>query len=125
MKFFALVGIALLCATAFANSEGGSGDARPTEFVALDPLVVNLRDEHYIQFKPQIKVNSIKDLDLVKAYVPVIRFELIKSLIGKDAAEVGTTAFISAFSKAAAALINETLHDAYVKDVFFDSWLIQ
>jgi flagellar basal body-associated protein FliL len=126
LKFFFVIWM-LLSGAAFASSEGEAGGTggRLAKFVALDPMVINLRDDRFIQLKLQIKVMNVKDVTLVKAYTPVIRFELIKSLIGRNADELQTTTFISAFSETAAALINKTLHDEYVKEVLFDSWLVQ
>ena len=124
MKYLFLLCI-LLSGSAFANSGGGGGGGGAADFVALEPLVINLRGNHYIQFKPQLKLKDAKDMELVKAHMPVLRFELIKSLIGRDAAEVQTTKFIGDFAESAAALLNKALKDDYVKDVLFDSWLIQ
>jgi flagellar basal body-associated protein FliL len=115
----------LLSGISFANEGGGGGGGGAADLVTLEPLVINLASNHYIQFKPQLKLNDAKDMELVKAYTPVIRFALIKSMIGKDPAEVQTTKFIGEFSESGAALINKVLKDEYVKEILFDSWLIQ
>lgn len=125
MKFIL---IALLCfsSAAFANSGGGGGGGGgAADILKLDPLVVNLSEGHFIQFTPQLKLNDAKDSDAVKANMPVLRFQLIKSLIGKQASEVQTAKFMAAFSDEAAALINKALKEDYVKMILFDGWLIQ
>ena len=125
MKFLALALCLLLSGAAFASEHGGGGGAGPAGIVALEPLVINLSDAHYIQFKPNLKLKDAKDMDFVKSFIPMIRFELIKSLIGKQTTEVGTSVFISTFSESAAAVINKALKDDYIKEVLFDAWLIQ
>jgi hypothetical protein len=106
-------------------ASGGGGGGGPADLLKLDPLVVNLDEGHYIQFTPQIKLNDAKDLDLVKAYTPVMRFQLIKSLIGQKASMVQTAKFMMEFSESAAQVINKALQEEYVREVFFDGWLIQ
>ena len=113
----------LLCSTAFANEGGSSGGA--ADSLALEPLTVNLGSGHYIQFKAHLKLKDAKDQDRVKSYMPVVRFELIKSILGKDPAEVQTPKFINEYSASAAGVINKALEDEYIKELFFETWLIQ
>jgi flagellar basal body-associated protein FliL len=104
---------------------GGGGGGAPADLLKLDPLVVNLSEGHFIQFTPQLKLHDAKDVDAVKANMPVLRFQLIKSLIGKQASEVQTAKFMAAFSEEAAVLINKALKEDLVTMVLFDGWLIQ
>ncbi len=115
----------LMSGAAFASGGGGGGGGGAADLLRLDPLVVNLRDGHLIQFTPQLKLTDAKDLDTVKAYTPVVRFQLIKSLIGLPANEVQTAKFMGAFAESAVEVINKALKEEYVKEVLFDGWLIQ
>lgn len=126
MKFIFIVLLLWASGAAFANSGGGaaSGGA-PADLLKLDPLVVNLSEGHLIQFTPQLKLHDAKDLEAVKSNMPVLRFQLIKSLIGRQASEVQTAKFMAAYSDDAAVLINKALKEDLVIMVLFDGWLIQ
>lgn len=123
MKVIAL--LSLLFALSTAHAAGGGGSGGPADIVKLDPLVVNLAEGHYLQFTPQLKLADQHALDTVKAHAPLVRFLLIKYLIGRSAKEVQTVQFVAAFSEEAATVINMALKDELVSAVLFDGWLIQ
>lgn len=117
--------VLMFCSGA-ALASGGGGDAGgPAGLVPLEPIVVNLRDGHFLQLRPLLKMKDALDADFVKGHTPVVRFELIKSLIGKSPAEVQGVKFMGDFSATAAAALNKALKDEYIKEVLFDSWLVQ
>jgi len=70
-------------------------------------------------------VRDQKDQDVVKTYMPVIRFEMIKSMIGREAEKVQTPAFMESFAEEVTELINGVLSGGIVKGVFFESWIVQ
>ncbi len=110
---------------AFA-AEGGEGGGRESSgYVKLEPFVVNLKDSNYVSFTPELKLADPADGELLKAYTPVVRFALIKSMMGQDAAQVQTPAFIKSFADAAVERVNKALGGDYVKGVFFSDWIVQ
>lgn len=126
MRVLALLSwlVPLLFAVSSAQASGGGGGG-PVDIVKLDPLVVNLAEGHYLQFTPQLKLSDPHALDRVKAHTPLLRFLLIKYLIGRPAKEVQTVQFVAAFSEEAATVINKALKEELVSAVLFDGWLIQ
>lgn len=123
MRYFVVVWL-FFSGMAHASGGGDSGGG-PAGLVALEPLVVNLSGGHFIQLRPLLKMKDVLDADFVKSYTPVVRFALIKSLIGRSPDEVQGVKFMGDFSASAAATLNKALKDDYIKEVLFDSWLIQ
>jgi len=124
LKFIPLLWI-LMSSVAVANEGGDGGGGAAADGLALEPVTVGLNSGHYIQFKPYLKLKDAKDGELVKTYMPVIRYELIKSILGKDPVLVQTPEFVAEFAEGAAVAINKALGDDYVKEVLFEAWLIQ
>jgi flagellar basal body-associated protein FliL len=123
MKSFLIA--VLLMASSWALASGGGGGGAPTNILKLDPLVINLSGGHYIQFTPQLKLEDPTKADLVKAYTPLLRHQLIIKLIGKDVNLVQTANFMAAFSEEAATALNEAMHSEDIQMLLFDTWLIQ
>lgn len=120
-------GIALLAicvGTASASGGGGGGGGSPGA-LPLEPLVVNLKGEHYIQLKPVIKLADPADTDMVKGWTPLLRHELIKYMIGRESKEASSPQFMKDFSEEVTELLNKVLRGDYIKDVIFDSWVVQ
>lgn len=115
----------LILLSGASHSAEGNGDAAPTDLIRLELLVVNLLNGRHLQFTPQLKLKRAADGALVNAYLPVLRFEFIKAMMGKDPAEVQSTKFIMEFSDFSGTFIDKMLHDKVIKEVLFDSWLIQ
>lgn len=122
-RLFLGLAVLLSCSSALASGGGGGGGA--SNFLKLDPLVVNLSDGHYLQFTPQLKLDDPTKADYVKAHTPVLRHNLILKLIGKDVSLVQTANFMATFSEEAAESLNKALHSEDVKMLLFDGWLIQ
>ena len=95
---------AAAAATAAAESGEGSTDTEPAPekrvkasiktaptFVALDPFTVNLADrdaERYAQVGISFELANAKDADLLKAYMPAIRNNILLALGSKSAAQL-------------------------------------
>ena len=124
MKKLALV---LLAAStvAFANEGGEGGKGESGNFVKLESFTINLSGGHVIQFVPQVKLGDPKEKERVTPYMPIIRFELIKAMLGQESASANTPAFMESFAQKAMKVINTATGGEYVKAVFFDSWIIQ
>lgn len=121
-------GVALLVVgigTACASGGGGGGGGGSPDSLPLEPMVVNLKDQRYIQIKPVIKLSDPLDTDVVKGWSPVLRHELIKYLVGRDPKEASSTQFMKVFSEEVTELFNKVLRHEYIKDVIFDSWVVQ
>jgi len=87
-----------------AAADEGDAQAEPVEeklvkasvktaptFVALEPFTVNLADrdaERYAQVGISLELVSPKDADLLKAYMPAIRNNILLTLGGKSAAQL-------------------------------------
>ncbi len=110
--------------TASASGGGGEGGGS-LDTLPLEPLVVNLKDQRYIQLKPVIKLTDPLDSEVVKGWTPLLRHELIKYLIGRDPKEASSPQFMKAFSEDVAELFNKVLRREYIKNVIFDSWIVQ
>lgn len=114
----------LVCGTAFASGGGGEGGGG-SGLVKMDLLVVNLDAGRYIGFTPQVKLADPVDEPYVKACVPMLRHEMIKQMLGQTSATVQTTEFIAGYAQRLAASFNKLLQGDYVKDVFFDNWVVR
>ena len=104
---------------------GGSGEGGGGGFVKLEPLTVNLSDGRYIQCVAQAKLGDPLQKEYVTAYMPIIRFELIKALIGQTADAIKSPAFMTTFAEKAKDVINKSVGGDFIKEVFFESWIIQ
>ena len=88
-----------------AAAEAGEGEARPAPvakpvraetksaptFVPLDPFTVNLADreaERYAQVGVTLELKEAKGADLLKAYMPAIRNNILLALGSKTAAQL-------------------------------------
>jgi flagellar basal body-associated protein FliL len=109
---------------AFAN-EGGGGGGGAGGMVKMDSMVINLKGGSYISFTAQLKLNDPADETVLKDYMPMVRFEFIKAMVGQDGSVVRTPEFMSSFADNAVKFINKALHGDYIKDVFFTDWMIQ
>jgi flagellar basal body-associated protein FliL len=119
----------LLAGTSYASGGGGDSGASGN-FMQMEPIVVNVKvgegmASGYLNFTPQLKLHDPADGEYVKAYMPVLRHLLLKSLVGQNAVTLQSAEFIGSFSHKAAELINKALDGDYITDVFFDRWLIQ
>lgn len=123
MKYLFL--LALLCAGAVQASGGHDGGGAAGGVVKLDLLVVNLDPGRYVGFTPQVKLTDPADEGYVKAYVPVLRHEMIKELVGQKAATAQSADFIAGYAKKLAAGLNQLLKGDYVKEVLFDNWIVR
>jgi len=113
-------------AVAFANEHGGSESGGGAGgLVKMDPLVINLQNGHYINFVPQLKLSDPLDEGYVKGYIPALRHEMIKSLIGQNPATVQTAEFMSAYSHKITEALNKFLAGEYIKEIFFDTWMLR
>lgn len=121
----------LLCvmfSTTVLASGGGGGDAAGSNFLKLEPIIVNVKvgnGSGYLNFVPQLKLADPKEAEYVKAHTPVLRHMLIKTLVGQDGTMLQSMEFMGSFSHKAAEILNKVLDGEYVKDVFFDRWVIQ
>lgn len=120
IRLFWVIALSCLCSAAYA-AEG----AKDEGYVPLDPLVVNLKDSSYVSFTSQLKLASPQDREYVKAYVPVVRHELIKLILGRAPQEVQSPAFISGFAQSALDIADKVLGSGYVKGVFLTDWIVQ
>ncbi|MDE2599286.1 MAG: flagellar basal body-associated FliL family protein [Rhodocyclaceae bacterium] len=117
-----------LCAGAVSASEGGGhggGGGGSPGSLPLEALVINLKGDHYLQIKPILKLADPADTDVVKAWIPLLRHELIKYIIGREPGEATSPQFMKVFSGETTDLFNKALRGKYVKDVIFDNWLVQ
>lgn len=118
-SLFALV----LCACSFAAQ---AGEAKPgIAYVPLDPFIVNLKDDAYVSFTMELRLAAAQDGDYVKAFVPAVRHELIKGLMGRDAKEVRTPEFMNGFAERAAESAGRIVGRGYVKGAFLTTWVVQ
>lgn len=115
----------LLLATSTGLAQASGGGSGSPDNLALEPLILRLKGNHYMHLKPILKLAQADKAELVRASVPIVRHELIKFLIGRDAGEVGSPQFMKDFSDEAAGVINKALRGDYVEGILFDSWLIQ
>lgn len=121
-------GMALLVmciGTASASGGGGGGGGVSPDSLPLEPMVINLKDQRYIQIKPVIKLSDPLDAETVKVWSPVLRHELIKYFVGRDPKEASSPQFMKAFSEEATELFNKVLRHEYIRDVIFDGWVVQ
>lgn len=128
MKKLLLILLLLMSGGAFASGGGdghGGGGGGAGDVVKMDVLIINLQGGRYINFVTQLKLVDPVDEAYVKGYMPVIRHEMIKSLIGRDPATVQSTEFISTYSQKVAEGLNKLLDGEYIKDVFFDTWMLR
>jgi flagellar protein FliL len=103
--FFVMKKRAAAAAAAAADEDGGAGAAERHEdhkvakadlkhaptFVPLDPFTVNLADreaERYAQVGMTLELADAKAGDLLKAYMPAIRNNILLVLAGKTAAQL-------------------------------------
>jgi flagellar basal body-associated protein FliL len=115
--------LALLCTGAVQASGGESAIAGG--MVKMDLLVVNLETGRYVGFTPQIKLADPADEGYVKAFVPILRHEMIKELVGQNAKTVQSAEFIGGYAKQLTASLNKLLRGDYVKEVLFDNWIVR
>lgn len=121
--------LAMIAAPSMVFASGGGGGGGGGSYVKMAPMVVNLETGHYIQFLTQIKPKVQNEKDggaaRIPLYMPVIRHELMKSLLGQRVGTVQTPEFMESFSHSTAELINKILDDNVVEAVFFENWIIQ
>jgi flagellar basal body-associated protein FliL len=110
---------------AHAEGHGGGEGGGSSGYIKMDVFVINLDGHHFLQFTPQLKPVEPKDEEHIKARLPLLRFEVIKSLIGQDPDKVQSPEFMSAYADRAAGMMNHALGGDYVAAVLFDNWIIQ
>jgi flagellar basal body-associated protein FliL len=115
----------LLSGMAFASGGGGQDSGGDSGAIKMDLLVVNLDQGRYVGFTSQIKLADPLDEGYVKACSPMLRHEMIKLLIGQNSATVQTAEFIANYAQRLGAAFNKLLGGDYIKDVFFDKWIVQ
>jgi flagellar basal body-associated protein FliL len=120
MKIPFLLALMLSFQLAFA-AEGGAA----SDYVRFEPFVVNLKDNAYVSFSPELKVAHVQDLEYVKACAPLVRHELIKLMLGQAPATVQSPTFIEQFAETARKAANKAMGSDYVKAVFFTAWVVQ
>jgi flagellar basal body-associated protein FliL len=120
LRLVVALAFAALCSVGQA-ADGEQGGA----YVSLDTFVVNLKDDSYISFALQLKLSDPQQGDYVKAYVPVMRYELIKQMMWRDAAEVQTQDFMRAFAQTTSEMAERIIGPGYVKGAFITQWTIQ
>jgi flagellar protein FliL len=136
-------------AAAAAEEEGGETEAKavakpdaksaPT-FVPLDPFTVNLADrdaERYAQVGMTLELADPKAGDLLKAYMPVIRNNILLALASKSAAQLmehdGKVQLAAELRAAALKPLGYTLKDGQpagddeppIRAVHFSNFIIQ
>lgn len=116
--------VALLILCSPLAHAAGDGKA-VSQYVQFEPFVVNLKDDSYVSFTPELKLAHPEDQAYVQAYVPIVRHELIKQMMGQAPATVQTPDFIAKFAQVALDIANHVLGDGYVRGVFFTSWIVQ
>ena len=124
LKKMALI-LIVASTVAFANEGGEGGKGEGGNFLKLEPFTVNLSAGRVIQFVPQAKLGDPKEKERVTPYMPIIRFELIKAMLGQEAATANTPVFIESFALKAMKIINTATGGEYVKSVLFDRWIVQ
>lgn len=112
-----------LCALSSAIHAGQG--TRGAAYVPLEPFVVSLKGDAYINFALQLKLVDPQYGEYVKSYVPVIRHELIKQMMGRDSTEVQSQDFMRAFSQTTFETTERVIGRGYVKGAFFTQWVIQ
>ncbi len=120
--------LSVLFSSGVLASGGGGGDAGGGNFLKLEPVIVNVKVGNasgYLNFVPQLKLTDPLDAEFVKAHTPILRHMLIKTLVGQNGAILQSAEFMGSFSHKAAEVLNKVLDGEYVKDVFFDRWVIQ
>lgn len=120
-----LVVVGLVCGSTFSHANSGGGGGGAADALPLEPMVINLKDSHFVQFKPLLKLTAPEKADMVRASIPIVRHALLKFMIGRDIKEVGGTKFMGDFPELVAEALNEALEGKFVKEVLFDSWLVQ
>ena len=121
--FFLLLGA---CALVQASEHGGGGGGGAGDAVKLDNFVVNLQDRQaYLSFTPYLKLNDAKEQDRVKAYMPALRHEIIKIVIGQPPAGASSPQFMESVAKSIAGAANKVMQDDIVKAVYFNDWIVQ
>ena len=123
IAFFILLGV---CALVQASDHGGGGGGGAADAVKLDNFVVNLQDRQaYLSFTPYLKLSDAKEQDRVKAYMPALRHEIIKIVIGQPAAGASSPQFMESVAKSITAALNKVMQDDIVKAVYFNDWIVQ
>jgi len=110
---------------AFANEGAGGGAGGAGGMVKMDSMVINLKGGSYISFTAQLKLKDPADETVLKNFMPVVRFEFIKAMVGQDGTVVRTPEFMTSFAENAVTFVNKALEGDYIKDVFFTDWMIQ
>jgi flagellar FliL protein len=115
------------CALAQAGEHGGGGGGgAAADAVKLDNFVVNLQDRQaYLSFTPYLKLNDAKEQDRVKAYMPALRHEIIKIVIGQPSAGASSPQFMESVAKSITTALNKVMQDDIVKAVYFNDWIVQ
>jgi flagellar FliL protein len=106
--------------------------AAPPEFVPIDSFTVNLQPEdgeQFLQIQFTLQVGNAKQVELMKANMPVVRSRLLLLLSGKRASELKT---IEGKRQLVAEIIAATRQPFVAKgepqlvtDVLFTSFIIQ
>jgi len=124
MKELALILIAA-STVAFASEGGAGGNSDSGDLVMMEPITINLSEEHYIQFVSQVRLNDPAGKERMTAHMPGIRFELIKAMLGQEFASASTPAFMESFAEKAVKIINTTMGGEHAKAVLLDRWIVQ
>jgi flagellar basal body-associated protein FliL len=124
MKLLFMLGM-MLSGAVLASGGGESGGGGAAGMLKMEPLVVNLQGGRFINFSSQLKLADPAEEVYVKAYMPALRHEMIKGLLGQNATTVQSTEFIGSYSHQVTEILNKFLKGEYVKDVFFDNWMVR
>ncbi len=139
----ALVGVVLLLAGAvgYLFLAHGNGESKPKAeeaaaapvaptFSKIDTFVVNLSDPGtMLQTELQVELGKPGDAELISAYMPRIRSNLILLLSSKTSADVATAEGKARLKAQIRSVINESLADSghadVVRSVVFTSFIVQ
>ncbi len=98
-----------------------------SEFVSLDPFVVNLkgREGRYLKVVVNLEVGDKKTAEEIKAKTPLIRDSIIILLSSKEYVDVGSVEGKYKLRDEILARVNRILTEGKVKGVYFTDFVIQ
>jgi flagellar FliL protein len=122
-----------LLATPIASAEGGGGEGGPGAnglLAKVDAITVNLAGptQQYIQVEMTLKLAKPEVSEKIKAFMPVIRHNMILLLTTKESAQLAPMEGKQKLVQEAKKVINEALElreKDGVTDVLFSSFIIQ
>jgi hypothetical protein len=108
-----------------ASDHGGTTDsATNIQYVRTASFQINLGDGRFLVFTPVFKARGPHQAAQVSAFMPVLRHEIIKSLIGLGAEDVSGSTFIASYATGLRTIANAALGKDLVELVVFEDWLV-